>query len=85
MITVSTSKTEIRTYHHGDLRSALIQAGLTVLAGSDAEHLSLRELARSVGVSPTAVYRHFPDKNALLAALAESGPKPRLRGVTGSP
>jgi AcrR family transcriptional regulator len=73
MITVSTSKSAERTYHHGDLRSALIEAGLAQLAQSDEKHVSLRELARQVGVSPTAVYRHFPDKNALLAALAEAG------------
>lgn len=70
---MSTSKSAERTYHHGDLRSALIEAGLAMLAGSDAEDISLRELARQVGVSPTAVYRHFPDKKALLAALAEAG------------
>jgi AcrR family transcriptional regulator len=73
MVTVSTSKSAERTYHHGDLRSALIEAGLAQLAQSDEQHVSLRELARQVGVSPTAVYRHFPDKNALLAALAEAG------------
>ena len=73
MVTVSTSKTEARSYHHGDLRVALIEAGLAVLAGSDAEAISLRELARTVGVSPTAVYRHFPDKKALLSALASEG------------
>lgn len=60
-------------YHHGDLRAALVAQGLRVLAKSDAEHLSLREIARNVGVSPTAVYRHFPDKHALLTALAAEG------------
>ncbi len=73
MLTVSTSKIAPRAYHHGDLRAALIEAGLAVLAGSDAEAISLRELARTAGVSPTAVYRHFPDKKALLAALADAG------------
>ena len=73
MLTVSTSKIEPRAYHHGDLRAALVEAGLAMLAGSDADHISLRELARQVGVSPTAVYRHFPDKKALLSALAEAG------------
>lgn len=73
MVTVSTSNREARTYHHGDLRSALIEAGLTALEAADAEAVSLRELARTVGVSPTAVYRHFPDKKALLAALASEG------------
>lgn len=69
MLTVST----LKSYHHGDLRTALIEAGVTALEGADAEAISLRELARSVGVSATAVYRHFPDKRALLSALADAG------------
>ena len=73
MVTVSTSQIEPRGYHHGDLRSALVDAGLKALEGSTADAVSLRELARTVGVSPTAVYRHFPDKKALLAALANEG------------
>ena len=73
MITVSTSKTAARNYHHGDLRTALVEAGLAALEASDADAVSLRELARQVGVSATAVYRHFPDKKALLAALAAEG------------
>ena len=73
MVTVSTSPETARAYHHGDLRSALVEAGVKALEGTDAEAISLRELARSVGVSATAVYRHFPDKNALLAALADAG------------
>ena len=73
MVTVSTSNTPARNYHHGDLRTALIEAGLAALEMSDAEAVSLRDLARKVGVSATAVYRHFPDKKALLAALAAEG------------
>jgi AcrR family transcriptional regulator len=69
MVTVSTSK----SYHHGDLRAALIEAGLKALETTDIGDISLRHLAREVGVSPTAVYRHFPDKNALLRALADAG------------
>jgi AcrR family transcriptional regulator len=61
------------SYHHGDLRAALIDQGLRLLAARDAEDLSLREVARGVGVSATAVYRHFPDKAALMAALAAEG------------
>jgi len=61
------------SYHHGDLRAALIAEGLRLLAARDAEDLSLREVARGVGVSATAVYRHFPDKAALMAALAAQG------------
>ena len=62
-----------RRYHHGDLRAALVAEGLRLLAASDAEHLSMREIARNVGVSATAVYRHFPDKQALLRSLAHEG------------
>jgi AcrR family transcriptional regulator len=64
---------EKRGYHHGDLRSALIDTGLRLIENSDAEHLSLREVAREVGVSATAVYRHFPDKQALLYAMCQRG------------
>ena len=70
MSTVSTSN---RKYHHGDLRRALVEAGLQLVAEGPADALSLRELARRVGVSATAVYRHFPDKAALLAALSAEG------------
>ncbi|WP_220790298.1 TetR/AcrR family transcriptional regulator [Gluconacetobacter takamatsuzukensis] len=62
-----------RSYHHGDLRAALIAEGLRLLAERDVDSLSLREVARGVGVSATSVYRHFPDKDALLAALAQEG------------
>lgn len=72
MITVSTLLT---SYHHGNLRDALLAAGLEALEGSEGRAPSLRELAREVGVSPTAVYRHFPDKLALDKALAREGLK----------
>jgi len=60
-------------YHHGDLRAALIEEGLKRLQAGSAEALSLREMARNVGVSATAVYRHFPDRAALLGALCLVG------------
>jgi AcrR family transcriptional regulator len=66
-------KTAKKRYHHGDLRVALVDAGLVLLADRIADDLSLRELARKVGVSATAVYRHFPDKHALMSALAAEG------------
>lgn len=70
-------KPEARRYHHGDLRNALIEAGLRLLQsrGPDGaqDDLGLREVAREVGVSPTAIYRHFPDKHALKSALAAAG------------
>lgn len=62
-----------RPYHHGDLRNALIDAGLRLIEARAEDDLGLRELAREVGVSPTAIYRHFPDKQALKAALAGEG------------
>ncbi len=73
MITVSTSKIAARAYHHGDLRSALLAAGLEALKTTAIADMSLRQLARDVGVSATAVYRHFPDKQALMQALASEG------------
>ncbi|QKG71483.1 TetR/AcrR family transcriptional regulator [Erythrobacter mangrovi] len=72
MITVSTSN---EAYHHGSLREALVAAGMAALEGREGKDVSLRELARTVGVSPTAVYRHFPDKKALADALATEGLK----------
>ncbi|MEB3358399.1 MAG: TetR/AcrR family transcriptional regulator [Synechococcales bacterium] len=61
-------------YHHGDLRQSLIDAALKLIAEKqDAKTLSLREVARRVGVSHAAPYRHFADKEALLAAVAEEG------------
>lgn len=62
-------------YHHGDLRAAVIAAGLKRMAEGDGGggDLGLRALARDVGVSATALYRHFPDKEALLDALADEG------------
>ncbi|MBY9066211.1 TetR/AcrR family transcriptional regulator [Hyphomonas sp. WL0036] len=60
-------------YHHGDLRSALIEEGMAEISMKSPEEISLREIARRAGVSATAVYRHFPDKAALLGALCEVG------------
>lgn len=60
-------------YHHGDLRNALIEAALQLVAQKGVAGLTLRETARRVGVSQAAPYRHFTDKNALLLALAEEG------------
>src|SRR6185312_6849367 len=59
-----------RTYHHRDLREALLAAALAALPAVGAERLSLRALARDAGVSEAAPYHHFADKDALLAAVA---------------
>ena len=66
-----TTPTTRSTYHHGDLRAALVAAGLAMLEAG--EPFSLRALARQAGVSPTAPYRHFPDRDALESALAVRG------------
>lgn len=60
-------------YHHGDLRAAAVATGLRMLGERSADALGLRELARELGVSATALYRHFPNKTALLSALAAEG------------
>lgn len=59
------------TYHHGDLRATLLTTAMQMLEEGDA--FSLRALARRAGVSPTAPYRHFADRDALESALAAEG------------
>lgn len=56
-------------YHHGNLRAALVEAGLALVKEVPASRLSLREVARVAGVSHGAPYHHFADKDELLAAL----------------
>lgn len=60
-------------YHHGDLRSALTERATDVVAAAGVDALSLRELARDLGVSHAAPSRHFADKQALLDAVAVNG------------
>jgi len=62
-----------RGYHHGELRTALVGTALTLLAEAGADALSLRAVARRAGVSAMAPYRHYADKEALLAAVAAHG------------
>ncbi|MGH3433808.1 MAG: TetR/AcrR family transcriptional regulator [Thermocrispum sp.] len=63
----------IRSYHHGDLRAALLDRAQVMLRERGADALSLRELARDLRVSHAAPSRHFKDKRALLDALAAAG------------
>jgi AcrR family transcriptional regulator len=65
--------TSVRPYHHGNLRAALLDAAERSVEELGTEQLSLRELARIVGVSHAAPRSHFPDRQALLDALAERG------------
>jgi len=59
----------LRSYHHGDLRAALLQTTLALVDEVGVEGLSLREVSRRTGVSHTAAYKHFADKAALVRAL----------------
>ncbi|HJQ06262.1 MAG TPA: TetR/AcrR family transcriptional regulator [Nocardioides sp.] len=59
------------SYHHGDLRAALISSAMDMLERG--EPFSIRAVARETGVSATAPYRHFPDREALESALAAEG------------
>lgn len=62
-----------KTYHHGDLKNALIQAGVEILSKDGIEALSLRKVAQRAGVSHNAPYSHFPDKQSLIAAISTEG------------
>lgn len=61
------------TYHHGDLRRALLDEAAEVIAAKGSANLSLRDLARRLGVSHAAPTHHFGDKTGLLTALAAEG------------
>lgn len=60
-------------YHHGNLRQSLLETALIILERDGEAGLGLRDLARAVGVSPAAPYRHFDSRAALLEALAVTG------------
>jgi AcrR family transcriptional regulator len=69
-------------YHHGVLRQTLLAAAKSLIAEAGIEGLSLRKLAERAGVSRTAPYHHFSDKNDLLCAIAAQGFRRRHRAVT---
>src|SRR5918997_6603655 len=62
-----------RPYHHGNLRRALLDEALATIRDEGVEGLTLREIGARLGVSRTALYRHFADKRALLNAVATEG------------
>ena len=72
-MSIRVSRKKPDAYQHGDLRAALIQAGLKLLSEGGVAALSLRAAAKLAGVSNAAPYRHFKDKGALIAAIAEEG------------
>jgi len=61
------------TYHHGDLRAALLAEATTMITEGGAASLTMREIGRRLSVSRAAPYRHFEDKTALLVAVAAAG------------
>ncbi len=69
----SISKNITNSYHHGNLRRSLLDKSLELLESRENAEISLRELAREVGVSTNAAYRHFENKDALMVALAIEG------------
>ena len=62
-----------RPYHHGNLRRALLDEAASTIRAEGVQRLTLREIGARLGVSRTALYRHFADKNALLRAVATEG------------
>ena len=70
---IKASRGKGRTYHHGDLRVALVAAARSILEKEGLNAMSLRGAARSSGVSQAAPYHHFADKDALLDAVAAQG------------
>jgi AcrR family transcriptional regulator len=71
--TVSSKPAQRTSYHHGDLRNALLEAALELVKEKRSTHFSLRDLAERVGVSQSAVYRHFTDLDDLLSTLCRNG------------
>lgn len=68
-----TGKKSAKPYHHGDLRRALLDEALRTIQTQGVEHLTLRTVGARLGVSRSALYRHFADKQSLLATVGKEG------------
>jgi len=82
------SEPAAKPYHHGDLAQASLKVALDLLQEAGLEKFSLREVARRLGVSLTALYHHFPDKETLLANISRQGMeefRERLESASGDP
>ncbi len=62
-----------RRYHHGEVRSAALNAAMAILEADGADAITMRAVAKAVGVDHRALYRHFPDREAILSGLATQG------------
>jgi AcrR family transcriptional regulator len=71
-MSISTDGKPRQKYHHGDLRQALLAAGMDLARDGGPDAVVLREATRRVGVSPNAAYRHFADRDALLDAVSDA-------------
>lgn len=71
--TLRTGKKPAKPYHHGDLRRALLDEALRTIQTQGVEHLTLRTVGARLGVSRSALYRHFADKQSLLATVGKEG------------
>ncbi|MCW8832865.1 MAG: TetR/AcrR family transcriptional regulator, partial [Colwellia sp.] len=69
-MTLKKDKKITSSYHHGDLHSSLLETATAMITEQGIDALSLRKLAERIGVSRTAAYHHFKDKNDLLSAIA---------------
>ncbi|MEW1776566.1 TetR/AcrR family transcriptional regulator [Streptomyces sp. NPDC086777] len=72
------------SYHHGDLRAACLRAARELLEEDGSGALSLRAVARRAGVSPTAPYRHYADRDALVSAVAAEGYRELARNLAAA-
>jgi AcrR family transcriptional regulator len=61
-----------RSYHHGDLRRAILDEGMSIVRESGLDTLAVRDITRRLGVAPNAAYRHYADRGDLLVELAQS-------------
>ncbi len=73
---------ESKKYHHGDLKNALVEAGLKILDQEGLSGLTLRKVALKAGVSHAAPYAHFTDKQSLIAAISTEGFKELYAGIS---
>ena len=77
-----TRKKPAKPYHHGDLRRALLDEAVRTIQTHGVEHLTLRTVGERLGVSRSALYRHFADKQSLLATVGKEGFRALYKGAT---